>query len=88
MDTVCCICNSILYGLLFAFFDINSNQCFVFKTEIFAGLSHRFQRHKKHVDHYEDIYDGSVYKKLMSPGGVLESMNNPPFFEMLMGFFI
>lgn len=48
------------------------------KQKFLVSINHRFQRQKQHIDHYEDIYDGLLYKKFMSPGGVLESINNLP----------
>ena len=80
-DTVCSICNSIFQSAkdmaYFLHFSISTQIRALFsKQKFLAGLSHRFQRQKQHIDNYEDVYDGSLYKKLMSPGGVLESMNN------------
>ena len=40
------------------------------------AIKHRFQRQKQHENNYEDIYDGSIYKKLMSPGCILSNSNN------------
>lgn len=81
IDTVCSICNSIFQSVkdmaYFLRFPISAQINNLFSKQKFLnGLSHRFQRQKRHINHYEDIYDGSLYKKLMSPGGILESKNN------------
>lgn len=42
-------------------------------------LTHRFHRKKEHIDAFEDIYDGELYKKHCSPEGILSSPFNFSF---------
>ena len=46
------------------------------RKKFLTAIKHRFQRRKQHGSHYEDIYDGSIYKKLMTPGSILSNSNN------------
>lgn len=39
-------------------------------------ILHWFKRKKLNEDHLEDIYDGSLYKKHTSTGGILNAWNN------------
>ena len=49
----------------------------LFARKFFASnLLHRFTRAKLNQDCFEDIYDGSLYRKMMLPNGVLSSQNN------------
>ena len=80
-DTVCTICNTVFHSAkdmaYFLHFSISNQIRALFsKQKFLVGINHRFQRQKQHIDHYEDIYDGLLYKRFMSPGGVLESINN------------
>lgn len=42
-------------------------------------LSHRNNRVKLNPDNIEDIYDGSIYRELSTPGGLLYDLNNISF---------
>lgn len=46
------------------------------RKHFYTNLLHRFTRVKLNQDCFEDIYDGLLYKKLMSPNGILNSQNN------------
>jgi len=46
------------------------------RKDFFTNLQYRFSRVKLHESNYEDIYDGKLYKELMTPNGILSSKNN------------
>ena len=46
------------------------------RRHFYSNLLHRFTRVKLNQDCFEDIYDGLLYRKLMSPNGILNSRNN------------
>ena len=79
--TACSVCNTAINSVkdLSYFIHISiSDQIrslFVQKT-FYDNLLHRFTRVKANQGGYEDIYDGSLYKDLMSPNGILSSQNN------------
>ena len=45
------------------------------KSGFYEKLSHRFKRAKRNDNHFEDIYDGSEYKKHCNPG-ILDCQHN------------
>ena len=46
------------------------------RKHFLSNLLHRFTRVKQNQDCFEDIYDGLLYRKLMSPNRILSSQNN------------
>ena len=46
------------------------------KPSFYEDISYRFQKQKSQEGNYEDIYDGSLYKKFMSSGGILTDSKN------------
>ena len=46
------------------------------RKQFFTNIQHCFLRVKVNESDYEDIYDGSLYQKLMLPNGVVSSKNN------------
>lgn len=46
------------------------------RKSFFSNLHYRFARPKFNQDNYEDIYDGQLYKRFMSPNGILNNVNN------------
>lgn len=49
------------------------------RKDFVIGLNSRFNRVKKNVLNYEDIYDGNIYKQLRQPGNKLWNNNNISF---------
>jgi len=45
------------------------------KTGFYENLRHRFRRTKTNINNFEDIYDGSEYKKHCNPG-ILDFQQN------------
>ena len=46
------------------------------RRHFYSNLLHRFTRVKLNQDCLEDIYDGLLYRKFMSPNGIFNSHNN------------
>ena len=81
LDIICSICNK-TYGSVkdlsyFLHISISKQIHALFsRLKFVTAIRHRLQRQKQHEANYEDIYDGSLYKNLMSPGSILRDCNN------------
>lgn len=54
----------------------NSATKLILDEEIQAVLTYRLQRQKQKENAIEDIYDGTLYKKLLKRGGFLHNNQN------------
>ena len=52
---------------------------FTYREMFYDALQYCFRRRKNADSNIEDIYDGSQYKKLFQPGGILSNPNNISF---------
>ena len=81
INTICSVCKRVSNstdGLTyFLHFSVSHQiRALIAKPNFYEDISYRFQRQKSQEDNYEDIYDGSLYKKFTSSGRTLTDRKN------------
>ena len=81
IDKTCTICKRVFTSLGELSYYLHLSICdqlrTLFMNSAFANnILYRFKRRKQNEDNIEDIYDGTLYKKLAAPGKVLSVWQN------------